>query len=126
MTYPDTQPLPDPVTESFDIVFAEHEVSGPNLRFVEVEKTFGHEGLGIGVWWTDEDGYRRLTIRPGDNTGEMLWRLHDRRIPFSLHFDPQTDLYASEWTIEIGAAAYGGMSPAGAVEFALQELERAE
>lgn len=121
INYPDTKPLPEPSYEPFDIVFSGE---GPVLEFVEVETTFGHQGTKIGEWWTDDNGYRRLTIVPGERTGRELWELAEKRIPFSLHFDPQTDPYKASWTIEIGSAAYGGMTPRDATLFVRQELDR--
>ena len=117
--YPDTKPLPDPVFDPFDVVFSGE---GPHLEFVEVEKTFGHETIRVGEMWIDNDGYRRLTIVPGDRTGAKLWELADKRIPFSLHFEPQTDPYENPWTIEIGSVAFGGMTPSETAEFAQNEL----
>ncbi len=112
--YPDTKPLPDPVFEPFDVVF---KGEGPHLEFVEVEKTFGHEPISVGTMWVDHENYRRLTIRPGDQTGEELWKLADKRIPFSLYFEPQTDPYENPWTIEIGSVAFGGMTPSETAGF---------
>ncbi len=117
--YPDTKSLPDPVFDPFDVVF---EGEQPHLTFVEVEATFGHQGLSIGEWWTDEKGHQRLTIRPGDRTGEELWKLADKRIPFSLHFDPYTDPYENQWTIEIGSEAFGGMTPSETASFTRGKL----
>lgn len=118
LNYPSTKALPDAVFEPFDIVF---KGSGPHLEFVEVETTFGHQGVSVGEWWEDEK-YHRLTIRPGDNTGPILWELADKRIPFSLHFDPRTDPYETQWTIEVGSAMYGGITPSETAKFTLGQL----
>lgn len=120
--YPDTKPLPNPFFEPIDIVFAGE---GPHLTFVEVETTFGHAGIKAGEWWEDESGYKRLTLRPGEATGQKLLELSDRRIPFSLHFDPQTDPYAGDWTLAIGPDFFGGSTPGEAIENATEPLDPA-
>ncbi len=119
LNYPDTKALPDPVFEPFDIVLTGEE---PHMEFAEIETTFGHEGIGIGAHWTDDDGFHRITIRPGGDDGEELWKLADKRIPFSLHFEPQTDPYETPWTLEIGSAAYGGMTPSETARFTRGQL----
>ena len=117
--YPDTKPLPDPVFDPFDIV---HSGEGPHMEFVDIQTTFGHQEIKVGEFWTGDDGYHRITIRPGDRTNEGLWKLADKRIPFSLHFTPQTDPYENQWTIEIGSAAYGGATPSEMARFARGSL----
>jgi hypothetical protein len=121
LNYPDTKPLPDPVFEPFDIVLTGE---GPHMEFVDIQSTFGHREVKVGEFWTDDDDWHRITIRPGDRTSEELWNLADKRIPFSLHFDPQTDPYETPWTLEIGSAAYGGMTPSETAKFTLDELAR--
>lgn len=123
LNYPDTKQLPDPVFEPFDIVFTG---SGPHLEFVEAEATFGHHGVKVGTWWTDERGCQRLTIRPGDDTGDLLWRLAERHVPFSLHFDPQTDPYTGDWTFEIADNHFAGGSPSSLLTWMVEEGAAAE
>ncbi len=123
LNYPDTKQLPDPVFKPFDIVF---KGSGPHLEFIEAEATFGHHGIKVGTWWTDESGYQRLTIRPGDDTGSLLWKLAEERVPFSLHFDPQTDPYTGDWTFEIAEKQFEGSDPPGLLAWMLNERTQEE
>jgi hypothetical protein len=119
MNYPDTKPLPTPTEDTFDVVFMGE---GPHLEFVEVEKTFGHQGMKIGEWWTDEQGYQRLTVVPGHPVARLLRALEDKYTHFSLHWDRQSDPYAMSWSVELPGedALYGGTNPIEALEFALE------